>query len=518
MKYYIILILLVAFAFANSIQNSFVWDDYGLIVENPRINLPLNEIPSIFIKPMWKMAGYTEYKQVYYRPMVSLLFVLNYKAWGLNPTGFHLINIFAHLIAVVILYRTGLFLFADEKNKELISIIAASIFAVHPVHNESVGRAASGEVIFGLFVILALYFYLRENKYLSLITFFLALLSKEPAVMFPFALLILTTHKKGIKKGLIEIIPYFALIGVYLILRVMTLDTVLGMKVSEPVFTRILTMAVATLDYIRLLSIPYPLSLFYPARWYSSILEPKVIIAIMLLISIFYLLFKLRKDNIMLFLLSFPFIMLLPVIWRVNTFPAGQDLSSIAERFLYVPAMLFSLFAVAALIRLSGDKGKRYVLIGGILITGIFSAITVYANRIWTTNITLFEKIVEKSPNSLLGHFALGDAYRKAGLLDEAMREWQIALQLNPNQIELFNAVGNIYFLRGDYEKAINMYETALVKGSQTVELYYNLALSLESVGKKDKASVYYREFIKIAPAQYKDIVSELKIRLENSK
>ncbi len=518
MKYYIILILLVVLAFANSIQNSFVWDDYLMIVDNPRIDLAPKEMLSLFTMPLSKFTGYPEHLQVYYRPVLFLYFILNYKIWGMNPAGFHLANILIYITTVLVLYRAGLHLFDRQENSKLTSLIGASVFAVHPVNSEMAGRAASGEILFGFFILLSLYFFLKERKYLSLFTFALALLSKEPAVMFPFALVILAIDKKGIKKGISTMMPYIMLIGSYFILRTITVDTVLGSEITQPVFTRIITMSVAIFDYTKSFVLPYPLKLFYPAEWHTSLSEPKVILAIATLIAISFSVYKLRKDKVMLFLLLAPYIMLIPVIWRVNTLPVGSNLSSISNRFLYVSIMPFSLFAAAMAQRLFKGYTKKYLVAGCLSVIIILTALTALSNRDWGNNITFFGKIIEQSPNTEFARIGLGNAYKEAGRLDEAMREWQIALQINPNQIELFNAVGNIYFLRGDYEKAINMYETAFIKGSQTVELYYNLALSLESVGKKDKASVYYREFIKIAPAQYKDIVSELKIRLGNSK
>lgn len=258
MKPYIILALLVAVAFANSLQNQFVWDDHALIID-----LPLKEIPSTFTTPLWKMAGFNEYQQTYYRPVTFIFYALNYKIWGMNPIGFHLSDIALHLISAIVLYKIGLLLL---NNDTLISLIGASIFAVHPVNNEPVGRAASHEVILGFFIILSIYFFLKEKRYLSWIAYSFALFSKEAAVMLPFALLTLSTHKKGIKRGVIEIMPYIALVGIYLVIRAAIVSAVFGETVHQPAYTRMLTMAAAAFDYIRLLIIPYPLSPFYAAR------------------------------------------------------------------------------------------------------------------------------------------------------------------------------------------------------------------------------------------------------------
>jgi len=121
MKSYIVLILLIAVTFTASLQNSFVWDDYLMIVDNPRINLSFKEMLLPFTTPLSKFAGFPEYQQVYYRPVLFIFFILNYKIWGMNPTGFHLVNILLHMIIVIVLYRIGLLLLRVKKQESNIT-------------------------------------------------------------------------------------------------------------------------------------------------------------------------------------------------------------------------------------------------------------------------------------------------------------------------------------------------------------------------------------------------------------
>lgn len=469
MKPYIILIFLVVLVFANSIHNSFVWDDYDLIVNNPKIDLSLREIPSIFFQPQWKIVGLADYRQDYYRPVGYLFWVINYKIWGLNPSGFHLTNIALHLLCSIILYRIGLMLFNNEK---VLSLVGASIFAVYPVHNEPVGKAASGEVIFGFLVILSLYLFLKEKRYASWITFFLALLSKEAAVVLPFGLAILVYRRNNYRQWVAKIAPYFGLVGIYLILRMLILDTIFGGTIVEqPLFTRVLTMAAATMDYIRLLIIPYPMSPFYPAKWYTGIIEAKGITAPVFLILLAVIAFRLRKDRELFFLLIFTLLILAPVIWRVNTFPVGWDHVYIAERFLYVPAMSFSLFVSASVYKLVYDKQKTYFMVFGVLLIVIFSVITVNSNKMWKDNLTLFKKIVEESPDVGFAH----------------------------------NNLGNAYMLGSKYFEAISEYRKAIALDKRNIEAYYNLGISMDKVGLLNQAVYYYEFFYKNAPVQYNE-------------
>lgn len=502
MKSYIILILLIVVAFAASLQNSFVWDDYDLAVENSRINLTPKEILSSFINPLWRMTDIAEAGTVYfyYRPVLYLFFAMNYKIWGLNPTGFHLVNILLHMITVIVLYRIGLLLFESEKDRNLISLIGASIFAVHPINNEPVGRAASGEVIFGFFVIMSLYFYLKEGKYFSLFAFFLALLTKETAVMLPFALVIFAIHRKGFKKGLVEITPYMVLVGIYLILRVIASASVLGGEIPASILMRALTMAAASFDYMRLLVMPYPMKPFYPATWYASVFDIKVVTAITVLLLIAILAFKIRKNKIMLFLLMFPLIMLAPVIWRVNTFSAGQNFVYIAERFLYVPAMMFSLFVSANAAKLFKDAAKKYMLIGWILVVSAFIFITVSSNMIWKNNLALFTGIVRESPDAAFAHINLGLAYYDDKRYDEAIEEYRTALRLNPNYPEAHNNLGFAYCNKGRLDEAIYEYKAALRLNPNYARAYNNLGNAYMALGFIDDAIGYYKIALRLNP------------------
>lgn len=508
--YLIFLILLVLLAFANSLQNSFVWDDGKLIIQNPTIDLTLKQIPLLFTTPLWELAGYPEVRQPYYRPVVSLLFVLNYKIWGLNPAGFHLTNIFLHLLCVIALFQIGMLLFNDKS----VSLIGAAIFAVHPIHNESVGRAASGEVIFGFFIILSLYCFLKEKKYISLLMFFLALLSKETAIMLPFALAILAVDKKGLRKGIIEIIPYILLIFVYLILRIAS-DTVFGEKVTQSPFVLLLTMATATLDYMRLLIIPYPLSPYYPSRWQISILEPKVMVAIAVLISTSFLAFKVRKNKIILFLLAFPFIFLAPVIWRVNTFPAAQDTAYIAERFLYVPAMTFSLFISAGAAKLNINRPKKYLALEWMILIIILIVITAVSNITWRDNLTLFKKITSESPDVAFAHNDLGVSFYKTGQLDNALKEYETAIRLAPNSETAIFAhlnIGAIYTSQGRLDKAVQEFETTLKLKPDYAKAYFNIGTIYALQGELDKALREYKTAIKLNPNSEVAISANLNI------
>lgn len=459
MKRYIFFVLLVAVVFANSLTNSFInGDDYAIVVDNPKIDMPLSELPMLFTVPFWKFAASQPVVQVYYRPVLALYHVLIYKVWGPNPLGFHVANIILHLACVIILYRCAMLFFNEA---EMPSLMAASLFAVHPANSQAIVWISSTEVMFGFFIILTLYFFLKERTRRSLLVFAFALLSKETAVMLPLALPFFSIPQKGFKKGTAALIPYIALVGVYFVVRGMIVDSFFGEEAHQPIYTRILTMAVATFDYARLLSVPYPLKLFYPARWHSSVLDPKVLGAITMLLAASLFVFRLRNDKSLLFQAAFLFIMLAPAIWKVNAFPVWPDWEYISERYLYVPSMAFSLIVAIGVTRIAGGRANKHLVAGWFLLVAVFSGMTMSANKTWENSFTFYGKIINDSPNIAFAHNNLGNAYFERGRLDEAMVEYKAALKIK-DYADAHRNLGLVYWTQVKVDETIEEFEAAL--------------------------------------------------------
>lgn len=495
MKPYVILIFLVVIAFTNSLQNSFVWDDYPVIVKNPRIDMPLREIPSIFTTPLLLTAGAA---RDYYRPILSLYFIVNYKIWGFNPVGFHLTNLLLYIITVLALYNVGLLLFKSHDNGNLISLMGASIFSVHPVNSEMAGRAASGETLLGFFLIVSLYFFLKKRSMISFSAFALALFSKEVAVLFPLVLLIPALYRNGIKKGAAEIIPYVVLVLGYLVLRAVIVDSVIGRPINKPLLTQIITMSAAMLDYVKLFLFPYHILPYYPEEWHSSIIAPKVIFSLFLTVTIIVVSFRLRMDLTMLFLFLAPFIMLSPAIWRVNTIVVDFQLSSVSSRFLYISAMFFSV--VLASFLASIVKRKRHLVIGWIMLLVVLTPMTISTNRIWASNVSLFSAYAAEFPEDAVAHNNLGLSYHDLGKLDEAVQEYLIALKITPYIPYIHYNLGNAYSKQGRFGEAINEYLAELQINNTNPDVHFNLGITYALQDRFGEAVYEFQEALRYNP------------------
>ena len=117
--------------------NAFVYDDRQQVLENPYIH-SFRYLGRIFGSTVWTFEG-AQGASNYYRPLMTFAYLLAYKAFGLIPFGFHLMNLALHIAVVLLVFAVAERLFRDR----LLSLIAAGLFALHPIHTESVAWIAA---------------------------------------------------------------------------------------------------------------------------------------------------------------------------------------------------------------------------------------------------------------------------------------------------------------------------------------------------------------------------------------
>jgi hypothetical protein len=265
--FYLMLIMILFASFAvyfTSLHNGFVYDDNRQVTQNLWIR-DVSFLPEIFSKGVWSFEG--DHPSNYFRPLMHVIYMLNYHIFGLDPWGFHLVNVIFHAgnsVLVFLLLSRLVSWKADKLASEqagepsavrvsslasafLLSLpfISALLFAVHPIHTEPVAWVgAIPDLSFAFFYLLSLYFYVRSgdtlrksNYFLSLAFFSLSLLSKEPAATLPVVLVAfdLAFGKTGKQRSayLKRYIPYFVIIGIYFIARSFALGSFAPVKVHS---------------------------------------------------------------------------------------------------------------------------------------------------------------------------------------------------------------------------------------------------------------------------------------------
>ncbi len=195
----ILILLSVSFAvYFNALAGDFVYDDEIQIVENLWIR-DIRNIPAIFFKGVWSFQSETVSN--YYRPLMHIVYMLNYHLFGLKAWGFHLVNILIHCGVSVLVFLVIRRLLPEHR--ALVSpaylsppFMAAMLFALHPIHTEAVTWISGlPDVAFTFFYILSFYIYVKSKAVLSgsylfsVACFAVAALFKEPALTLPVILL-----------------------------------------------------------------------------------------------------------------------------------------------------------------------------------------------------------------------------------------------------------------------------------------------------------------------------------------
>ncbi len=392
---FIVISVLAAFAvYYNALWNGFIWDDP--IVLKRQVSA-FRSAKDIFLPP----AGIPQFGLHYYRPLVMLSYIVDEAIWGKTPFGFHLTVVLLHLVNTILVFFLCQFILRRFEYGHIGALIAALVFAVHPIHTESVawmaGRSDTMAAVF-FFLSLLLYLQYKEKRRLywlalSTVVFFLAALAKEVSLslvlLLPFIDMSLfskrtvssepvaarhdrrrkeRTIKKKKKKrkdktidkrttegkettgwtikdwirgiNILSYLPFVLATVVYLILRSEALDVVS----KKPLQTsNILEMAQNLINsygfYFEKLFVPSNLKAFIP-EIPSSFWATFLSIAAVLILGAGIIFSLLKRNSVILFSVTFFILTLAPSIMV-----AVKKISEtpIAERYLYIPSLSFSL-------------------------------------------------------------------------------------------------------------------------------------------------------------------------------
>ena len=230
----IVMLLFVSFAvYFNALLGDFVYDDTIQILENPWIK-DITNIPAIFSKSVWSFKAGPVISN-YYRPLMHIANMFSYYLFSLKPWGFHLVNVLFHCSVSVLVFLIIRRLLAGQNSSQLSiyhspPLIAALLFASHPIHTEAVTWIAGlPDVAFAFFYLCALYLYtraeaVRSGWYLgSLLCFTVAAFFKEPALTLPVILFaydsLFCQGNRGVADYARRYIPYVGIGLGYLALR-----------------------------------------------------------------------------------------------------------------------------------------------------------------------------------------------------------------------------------------------------------------------------------------------------------
>lgn len=491
-----VLIIILGFAvYANSLNGKFIWDDIFLVKNNLYIR-HWSSTPKIFTKDWGRGAG-IEFP--FYRPLSIFTYLLNYSLGGLDVRWYHLTNIILHILASLALYRFITLLYDDR----LLALLAGIFFVIHPVHTEAVayisGRPDSLALLFLLLTFIFYIKYLRvENplfSVLALLSYVLALLSKENSLILPALILLYHyTFRKKIKIG--GFVPLLSIFCAYIILRLTVLRFAQESAFSlSAVFRRIPGFFAAITSYIRLLIFPFGLHMEYGDKIFSFG-DIRVITGAIALVSLLIYAFKKRNENNLVFFSVFWFfIALLPVS---NLYPLPFYM---AEHYLYLPSIGFFLILSKGISSIYGTEKFRIFAIGAIIcLTFFYSFLTIRQNNYWRRPIGFYKRTLEYTPDSARAYCNLGVAQRAIGRRKEAIESYKKALEIRPNYAKVYYSLGNVFCDIGRTEEAITFFKKALELSPGDADVYNNLGIVYSVTGRKEDAIASFEKAIELNP------------------
>lgn len=476
-----------------------------------------------------------------YRPIVTISYFIDYSLWHINPFGYHLTGVILHCLNTILIY---ILINLTSKNK-LLGFISCVIFTIHPCLSEAVNCISYREdLLAAFFLLISFILFIKISNDLpvqkntpwinnlqtiliylgSLLSFFLALLSKEMAITLPLLIIIyeITLRPLSLRKTILNKIwlyaGYLSITALYVYIRFFLFNlphATIGYP-EEGIFINIKTMTKVIASYIKLLFFPLTLNADHYVPISAHLFDLEFICSLSLLIITLIITIRMfRYSRPVSFSIVWFFITLIPVY---NIIPIINIMS---ERYLYIPVIGFCALIGA----LSSNKidlnmiikpaNLRLALIGLFLLSlsVFYAAITVKRNKDWKDDFTLWTKTVETSPDSYRGHNNIGREYLSKGMLDKAMLGFKNALQLKNDYYDAIINIGLVYEKQGQFDKAAIQYKDGLKLRPYSPIAYNNLGHVYYQTGLKAEAIRGYETAIRINP-YYPDAHNNLGVLL----
>jgi protein O-mannosyl-transferase len=483
---FILVIIVVSFiVYFNTLKNGFVYDDSWEIVNNNWIQNFSNLFSSCHR----------------YRLTETITLYADYKIWGLKPFGFHLTNLLLNTLASISVY----FLVNIMLRKKVLAFLTAVLFAVHPIHTEAVSIVSHRqEILVMLFMLLGLIFYIKQKSAkshwplaLSVIFFGISLSAKEVAFVFPILLILYDLYFDKYKIKLKNYLPYLVLLGLFLVIfslpsprwnfKISGYDAVSfghALSGNRTYASILLTQLKGFAQYVKLLVFPYRLNIDYYFPMYNSIFQDGLLICFLLFfLLVFLAVITFRRYRIISFGLAWFLISLLPVL---NILPKTYF---VAERYLYIPSMGFCLILGWLLSEWYTRKTTRVISSFVLVIILIFySFATIKRNFDFKSEYTLWSVTLKNNPKSAFGYNNVGAGLLESGKTQEAIKEFETAIQLAPTFAKPYYNLGVAYYKTGDNKKATENLKTAIRLDPKSAETYAALGTVYQSIGLFDSA------------------------------
>jgi len=445
-------------------------------------------------------------------PVTFLSHIFSSELFGMDASGHHLINLLFHVLNSVMLFCV----LTRMTGTLWQSAFVAALFAVHPLHVESVAWVTERkDVLSTFFWMLTMWSYHRYTQNSSLhryllvfLALALGLMTKPMLITLPFVFLLLDFwplgrlrlgHDRALWKLVWEKIPLFALSITSIIITYLALHQGGHIRSFEiyPLWTRIGNALVAYATYIGKMAWPQGLAVLYPHPG-NTLPAWQMIGAGLFLMGISILVFRWTPRR--------PYLGV-GWLWYLGTlFPVigllQAGLQSMADRYTYVP--IIGLFIIIAWgisdLAIKWNIPRKVLNVSAVILLLILMVGTWLQVNHWRNSITLFEHTTAVTSNNYLAHHNLGSAYHKKERLGDAIREYKRGLAIKPDYFYSRMALGSAYETQGHLNEAIREYQKALILRPKNFIPYFALGSVFHKKGRLNDAIREYQRAVNIKP------------------
>ncbi|MGC9994127.1 MAG: tetratricopeptide repeat protein [Terriglobia bacterium] len=544
-----LLIVIAGLPYLNSLWNGFVQDDNRQILANPYLR-NFSHLREIFATNVWSYVG-AQGLTNYYRPLMTLGYLISYQLFGPMAYGFHLANLVLNAAVVCLVFLVTERAFHNRT----LGFVAAVIFALHPVHSESVDWiAAVTDLQLTFFYLLAFWFFLRVvpasaggagvspavagasgsgtgagkiparrqvGRRLQIgwrgiaaqlgmgLCFALALLAKEPAATLPF-LATFYEHflrddreRTTLTQKLARYLSLWLVDAAYLLFRIRIFGGLAPVLQLPQISRREAFYSSFALSAQYVWKIIWPVNLcgFYTFHKSLSLFDPRSVAGLVLLgLCLCAFVYSWKRERLVSFGLLWLFLNLAPVL---NGRWLGANVFT--ERYLYLPSLGFCWIAAwggqAIWTRLAEQRAARKVYAVALIIIAALCVVRIVTrNRVWRDDATFYQHTLAQQPDAVALRINLGAVYWNSGSPDQAEAEWRAALRRAPDHWLILNNLGLVAARKKLYDEAIEDFQRSIRFRPNYADSHINLGRSYTVTGASDKAEAQLKAAVSLAP------------------
>lgn len=494
----IALALITLAVYTPAMRAGFVWNDEeaGSLTKN----IVLEE------NGLYRVWFTTE--SVNYWPVTWTTFWMEHRLWGLNPTGYHVVNVLIHTGCAVLIWRIL------RRMRIPGAWLAALIFAIHPVNVESAAWITQRKNTLSLlFFLIAFYGHLRHEAsqrrpwhVFSLLAFLIALLSKGAVVTLPVVILlhIWWRHGRIVRRHVLSTLPYFAIAALMSAVEIwfQYVKAIGEAAVRDDTLpARLAGAGMAFWFYLLKALLPVNVCFVYP-RW---VIDPgfwAVYLPLLGLAALIMIAWRYRHSwgRPLLFALGYYIVTLAPVLGFLDIYYMRYSL--VADHYQYVSIIgviaLASGAVTHAVTRLQPGRRRLYMIGAVALVLALGAASWRYCEAFYDAE-TLWRDTLRKNPRAWLAHGSLGNILISRGEVDDALVHYAEALKYT-DDAEMHNNFANALRLKGRTHEALEHYEKAIANKPKFADAHNNLGLLLWDLNRREAAIAHFQQAIAYRP------------------